>query len=519
MKKLRAGVFIFIGLGITTIARAASDVGAYYWIFKRADFVQTSTANPVPAGAAFHFTSFVQRSSTGSFASATSTLIAPGASVINTAQAYSLTGDGNLQYDTYLASQSDLDKAFAPGAYNLDIRGAMSEFTPTLFLNGNSIFPAEKPKITATNFKNGQLVVTPTAPLTLSWNSFADHDFVDDVIVFTVTKGTTTVIREVLAPGTTSRAFAANFFEADQSYVVEISFVRVVDKDTAMVPGSTGLTGFATTTRIYISTSSRAPVSGLANISTRGMVGTNDNVLISGFIITSTDSATLRVIIRAIGPSLTSAGIASPLQDPTIDLFDAHNHLIASNDNWRSTQYPGVITRAHLNPTDDRESALIRDLAPGRYTAVMRGKSGTTGVGLTEVYNLSSFGAAKLANISTRGQVLTNDQVMIGGLVVQGPFSHSILFRALGPSLANAGVSGVLANPTLQLFNAQGQILAGNDNWKDSQQAAIQATGIPPTNDMESAILRTLGPGSYTAIVRGKSSTTGIALIEAYALN
>lgn len=517
MKILRVGAIILLGFGAATMARAATDVGPYYWVLKRADFNQTSTANPVPAGAPFQLHSSVLRAAGGNFGGATSFFVAPASSVINTPQAYTLISDGSLQYDTYLGSQSDLDKAFASGRYDLDIRGAANEYFPTIRLDGPSSFPPEKPKISNSDFNNGQLVVKPTQALTLNWNSFASHD-ADDVIIFTVTQGTAIIARNVLPPTTLSKAFAANFFKAEQSYTAEISFVKVTNRNTTDIAGSIGLGGFASTTRIFISTSSRTPLNGLANISTRGLVGTGDNVLISGFIVTSSDTTPLRVVVRAIGPSLATQGIKNPLLDPTIQLFDGNNKLITSNDNWKTTTSASLITQAHLNPGDARESAILRDLAPGKYTAVVQGKNGATGIGLTEVYNLGSTGATKLANISTRGQVLTDDQVMICGVIVVGPFSHSILFRALGPSLSPA-VTGVLANPTLQIVNAQGQTTANNDNWKAPQQAEIQATGLAPSDDKESAVLRTFGPGSYTAIVRGKSNGTGISLIEAYQLN
>ena len=519
MKKLRLGTLAFLAIGTATIAQAASDVGPYYWIFKRADFTQTSTANPVPAGAPFHFNSLVTRASGGSFTGATSMITPPPTGIINTPQNYSLFGDGSLTYDAYFGSQANLDSAFGSGGYSLDIRGSMQEFTPTLHVSGASSFPPEIPKISNFPFSNGELVVHPTAAFTLSWNSFASHDFVDDVIVLTIARGNATVLREVLAPTVTSRAFAANFFQAEQVYTIEISFVKVVERNFASISGSTGLTGFASATRIVMSTSSRTPISGLANLSTRGMVGTGQTVLISGFVIRSTDSVPMRVILRAIGPTLAFAGLPHPLADPVLSLFDSQQHLIATNDNWRTTQFAGVITAAGLNPSNELESAIVRDLAPGAYTAIVSGKNNTTGTGLTEVYNLGSNGQAKLINISTRGQVLTQDDVMICGLVVGGAVNHSYLIRALGPSLAHFGVTGVLANPTLQLTTQQGQTIATNDNWRAPQEMEIQATGLAPTDDKESAILHTLGPGTYTAIVRGKSMGTGVALVETYALD
>lgn len=517
MKKLRLGTLAFLVIGTATIAQAASDVGPYYWIFKRAEFTQTSTANPVPAGAPFHFTSTVTRASGGLFTGFQSTLTPPGSGVINTPQIYTVVSDGGLTYDAYLSSQASLDNAFGAGGYALDILGSMSEFTPTLHLAGASSFPPERPKISNVPFSNGELLVHPTAAFTLSWNSFASHDFVDDLIVLYITNGTSIVLREVLPSTATARAFPANFFQAEQTYNIEISFVKVVERNSSSVPGSAGLTGFASTTRIVMSTSSRTPISGLRNLSTRGMVGTGDTVLISGFVVTSTDAQPLRVVLRAIGPTLAFSGIQHPLADPVLSLFDAQRHLIATNDNWMTTQFAGSISGAGLNPTNALESALIRELPPGLYTAVVSGKNNTTGTGLAEIYNLGSNGQTKLLNISTRGQVLTQDDVMICGFVVQGVANHSYLIRALGPSLANFGVTGVLANPTLQLTTAQGQTIALNDNWRDSQEAAIQATNLAPTNDKESAILRTVGPGSYTAIVRGKSMGTGVALVEVYA--
>jgi hypothetical protein len=517
MKILRVGAFILLVCGAVAVAEAASDVGTYYWVFKRAEYNQTSTANPVVAGAPFHFHSLVERTAGGSFSGGTSTLALPLGSVVASPQSYSANSDGSLQYDAYLGSQSDLDKAFASGSYNLNIRGATTDYFSTVRLVGATSFPPQIPKVSNTAFKNGQLVVKPTQAFTLTWNSFASHD-ADDVIVLSIVQGTNIVSRTVLPGSATSKAFAANFFKAEQTYIADLSFVKVVDRNTTDIPGSTGLGGYATNTRVYLSTSSLNPINGLANISTRGFVGTGDNVLISGFIVVSPDSSKVRVIVRALGPSLTGQGVVGALQDPTIDLLDKDHHLIGSNDSWRTTASLGFINTYHLAPSDNRESALVRDLLPGDYTAIVRGKNGTTGIGLTEVYNVGSSGNGKLANIATRGQVLTDDKVMICGLIIGGPSNHSILFRALGPSLS-PGVAGVLADPVMQVINAQGQTLASNDNWRDTQQTDIQATGLAPSNNMESAVLRTLGPGLYTAIVRGRQHTVGIALAEIYSLN
>jgi hypothetical protein len=249
----------------------------------------------------------------------------------------------------------------------------------------------------------------------------------------------------------------------------------------------------------------------LANISTRLVVGTADNVLIAGFIITGTQPK--KIIVRALGPLLP---VSENLADPTLQLHDSSGAMISSNDNWRETQEEGLKATT-IPPKNDYDSAIVQSLAPGAYTAVLAGKGSTVGVGLVEVYDLDLTVDSKLANISTRGRVAQGDNVLIGGTIVLGNGSTTVLFRALGPSLA--GVSNALQDTTLELYNGQGQQVANNDNWQDTQKAAIEATTIPPNDPREAAILHQLTPGGYTAIVRGKNNTTGVALIEAYQIN
>ena len=247
----------------------------------------------------------------------------------------------------------------------------------------------------------------------------------------------------------------------------------------------------------------------LGNISTRGLVETGDNVLIGGFIITGTQSK--EVIVRAIGPSLPLSGT---LANPYLELHDSSGVLIASNDNWRSTQEAAIISSG-IPPSNDNESAIVMTLAPAAYTAVVSGVNNTTGLALVEVYDLNTAGASKLANISTRGLVQTDNNVLIGGFIVLGSDPANVIVRGLGPSLP---LSATLANPTLELYDANGNSLAYNDDWKSSQEAQIEATGLAPSQDAESAILSTLAPADYTAIVRGANGTTGLALVEVYQL-
>ncbi|MFZ3375308.1 MAG: Ig domain-containing protein, partial [Chthoniobacterales bacterium] len=299
--------------------------------------------------------------------------------------------------------------------------------------------------------------------------------------------------------------------------------------------GTTNSSGTATSTLAFF----QAVPGNAVNISTRLAVGTNDNVLIGGFIVTG--NAPKKVIVRAIGPELTAYHVPGALQDPTLELRDHAGALIAYNDDWHTTHIGGLITAnqsaaiqasGHA-PTDHRESAMIVTLAQhtgnpasltGHYTTIVRGKNGTTGAALVEVFDLGTASLdvssnAQLANISTRGLVQTGDNVMIGGFIVRGDMPATVIVRAIGPSLAQHGITNPLQDPTLELHDHNGTLIASNDNWINApNKQAIINSGLAPSNNLESAILRSLSPGNYTAIVRGKNGTTGIALVEAYVL-
>jgi len=234
-----------------------------------------------------------------------------------------------------------------------------------------------------------------------------------------------------------------------------------------------------------------------------------------------TGNSPKKVAIRGIGPSLQAAGfMGSALSDPTLQLRDSDNSLIATNDNWRDdTVSVAELEAVGLAPTSDFESAIVATLPPGAYTAILSGKNGSTGMGLVEVYDLDSAGEGRLTNIATRGLVRTGNDVVIGGFILGGDTGRAtVLLRAIGPSLSTAGVANALANPTLELRDSNGLLLQYNDNWKESQQAAIEATGLSPQHDLEAAILATLLPGSYTAIAAGRDGTVGVGLIEVYNL-
>jgi hypothetical protein len=204
------------------------------------------------------------------------------------------------------------------------------------------------------------------------------------------------------------------------------------------------------------------------------------------------------------------------LQDPTLELHDSTGALIFSNDNWRETQ-EAAIEATGIPPNDDRESAIVATLDPGAYTAILKGKNNTTGTALVEAYDLDATAEAQFANISTRGLVGTDDAVLIGGLIISSEASAqaNIVVRALGPSLGTS-VAGALQDPTLELRDSNGALVALNDNWRDTQGGIISSTGLAPDDDREAAIFATLPAGAYTAVVQGKNATTGVGLVEAY---
>ena len=250
----------------------------------------------------------------------------------------------------------------------------------------------------------------------------------------------------------------------------------------------------------------------LLNISSRLKVQTGDNILIAGFIIAGTDPK--KVGVRAIGPSTQVAG---SLDDPTLELHDSTGGIVATNDNWGDAPEKAEIQSVGLAPGDTRESAIIRTLNPGAYTAVMRGKGNAVGIGVVEAYDLDATNNSKLANLSTRGLVESGDNILIGGFITGNRLGNvNVLVRAIGPSLTGL-LPNPLGDPVLELHDSNGTTMATNDNWQDTQGNAIQQTGLAPTNPKESAILAALPVGSHTAIVRGVNGT-GNGLVEVYNL-
>ena len=260
----------------------------------------------------------------------------------------------------------------------------------------------------------------------------------------------------------------------------------------------------------------------LANVSTRGLCLTGDNVLIAGIIITGPGQK--QVIFRALGPTLGQPPFNVPgvLGDPVLELRDSTGALVGSNDNWTTASNMQQIMASGFPPRDNRESVILTALSSGNYTAILRGANSTTGVALLEAYDLDFTAANEFTNISTRGFVQTGNNVMIAGVIVHGPDDEKVMVRALGPTLGQRpfNLPNVLADPFVDLYDANGNLIQANNNWGTSENKEdIIDTGLAPPKAAESAILITLPPGNYAAIVSGVNSTTGNALLEVYALN
>ncbi len=254
----------------------------------------------------------------------------------------------------------------------------------------------------------------------------------------------------------------------------------------------------------------------LANLSVRLNVGTGENLMIGGFIIEGTTAK--RVVIRALGPSLAAAGISDPLADPVLILRDATGAALAQNNDWRETQESELVASG-LAPASPLEAAIVQTLEPGAYTASMTGRDEGSGVGLVEIYDVATGSASKLANLSARGFVGVEDKIMIGGFIVRGNGAATrLLLRASGPSLSESGIADPLADPFLEIRDSNGELLAVNDNWRETQEADIGASLLAPSDERESATVVSAPPGAYTSILRGAGGATGVALLELYRL-
>jgi hypothetical protein len=254
------------------------------------------------------------------------------------------------------------------------------------------------------------------------------------------------------------------------------------------------------------------------NLSTRGLVGTNDNALIGGFIISGTAPKT--VVLRALGPSLSPFGVPNVLADPVLSVYDSAGNLIVRNDNWQSDPNHFIVESNGLAPDNLAESATAVSLAPGAYTAVVTGTNPTPGIALVELYDVEPLSNSTVQNISTRANVGTQDNVLISGFIIGDVGNATVVVRAIGPSLTSYGLTGVLSDPTLAVYDSSGNVIASNDNWQsDPNSFLVQKNGLAPQNPSESALVLRLPAGKYTVVVRGANDGTGIGLAEVYTIH
>jgi hypothetical protein len=240
--------------------------------------------------------------------------------------------------------------------------------------------------------------------------------------------------------------------------------------------------------------------------------------MIAGVIITG--NVNKPVVLRGLGPSLERFGLTDLLSDPVLDLRGSNGSLIFRNDDWKDSQQ-NQIQGTIYQPTDDRESVIVTSLPPAAYTATLSGKNQTTGIGVVEIYDNGQTANAQLANLSTRGFVQTQEKVMIGGFILGDNNAPTrIAIRGLGPSLMQFGISNTLTDPTLELHDANGTLVAANDDWQSDPVSAGQLTanGLAMSSPKESGIFISLLPGQFTAILAGKNGGVGIGLVEIYNL-
>ena len=254
------------------------------------------------------------------------------------------------------------------------------------------------------------------------------------------------------------------------------------------------------------------------NISTRVRVENGESAMIGGFIVRGNEPK--KVIVRAIGPSLTRRGVNDVVVDPIMKLHGPDGAVLDTNDDWKDDQQT-AIENSGVPPTHEAESAIVATLEPGSYTAVVRGKNGGTGIGLVEVYDLDVEADSRLANISTRGLVLTEENVMIAGFIIGGGSGNApVVVRGIGPSMSDDGVQNPIADPVLRLYDANGALMDSNDDWQDDpvQAQQISVVDLEPDEEVEAAMFAELPPGVYTAILAEKNGTAGVGLVEVFHL-
>lgn len=392
MKKILVFAASLIAAMSASAVLAANDVGSFYVTFKAQRYSQTDATTVALNGTnPYRFTSRVSQASGGSLTGGTIT--PPNTGSVTTPQPYAAANDGTgaIQVEQKFSTLSALNAAFGDGQYTIAVNGGSGTYNSQLTLTGET-YPSEIPKLSNTNFNNGALLIDPRKPFTVTWNSFAEAT-AQDAVIFTLSDANNqNVMLQILPGSATSQLIPANTLQPISGYSLTLYFFKVDNTNTTSIPGSTGYGGYAVSTKVSLST----PVEGLLNISTRAKVLTGNDVIIGGIIITGFDAH--KIIVRALGPTLTQFGVAGALANPTLELRDGSGTLLGTNDDWQTTQIGGIINADQMTdiensgyaPPDPAECAIIATLPAGDYTAIVRGKNNTTGVALVEAYQLQN---------------------------------------------------------------------------------------------------------------------------------
>ncbi|HVU32670.1 MAG TPA: hypothetical protein VHE61_04500 [Opitutaceae bacterium] len=259
-----------------------------------------------------------------------------------------------------------------------------------------------------------------------------------------------------------------------------------------------------------------SPQTPLVNLSTRSVIGTGDQQLIAGFSVAG--NVPVRVALRTQGPGLIQYGIQYPARSTRLRVYDSEQHLLGENAGWRQHQDWRLLQSYGMNPSSDVEAGMVLTLWPGNYTAIVSDDTAANGIGIVEAFNIDGQTPSRLQNLSTRGLAGPGEQMLIAGFVIKGS-PRTVVIRTQGPGLARYGVANVLDDPMLSVVDqADGRTIAANDNWRDSPQndrLTSDFVGFAPTDPREAALVLKLNPGSYTALVSGKSAA-GVAIVEVF---
>jgi PKD repeat protein len=395
----------------------------------------------------------------------------------------------------------------------------------------------------------GTISGTPTSAGTTSVLLGATNASGTGTATLTITVAAAATSAPVITSATTAPATVGTPF----TYVIATTGPATSYTATGLPPGlnlnsTTGaITGTATTSGTFVVTLTATNSAGastatltisiaptassrIVNFSARALSGPGSQTLIMGFVVAGDGK---NLLVRGIGPGLSSFGVTNVIVDPFLTLFDGNGSTGAANDDWQTTS-AGLNQSALIAATAARvgafalasgskDSSLLLTVNNGAHTTSMLRPNSTTGVALTEIYDTDTVLGARLTNVSARMNVTAGEGVLIAGVVIAGNAPKTVLIRGIGPALSVFGVSGVLADPQIAVFSGSTQI-ASNDNWEagtstpaQMASASVQVGAFAlPAGSKDAALLVTLQPGNYTVQVTGVANSTGVALIEIY---